>query len=98
MKKSNLFFILTIIAITITIVLISLSVYYYNQAYDITSKHTFNKETEGELKWEEKYHIANEKANFMKYISIVIGSISAIFLTTGIIFKVKEKGGIEIVS
>lgn len=90
MKKSKLFFILTIITVTITIVLISSSVYYSNKAYDISLKHTFNKETKGELEWEEKYNIANEKADFMKYISIVIGSISVAFLTTGIVFKVKE--------
>lgn len=98
MQKSRLFFILTIIAITITVVLVSSSVYYYNKAYDISGKHTFNKETEGELLWEEKFNIANEKADFLKYTSIVIGSISVIFLATGIILKIKEKGGIEIVS
>lgn len=96
MKKSNLFFIFTIIGVAITIVLISSSVYYHNQAYDITLRHTFNKETEGELIWEEKYNIASEKADFMKYTSIVIGGISAIFITTGIVFKVKEKGEIKV--
>lgn len=98
MQKSRLFFILTIITITITVILISLSIYYNNQAYDIVGKHTFNKEKPEELIWEEKYNIANEKADVLKYTSIVIGSISVIFLATGIILKIKEKGGIEIVS
>ena len=66
-------------------------------AYDISFKHTFNKETEGELKWEERFYSFNEKANFTKYIAIVTGSISGIFLISGIVLKVKEKGGIKIV-
>ena len=83
MQKSRLFFILTIITITITVILISLSIYYNNQAYDIVGKHTFNKEKPEELIWEEKYNIANEKADVKNAsIKYVIGAIVLLGATT----------------
>ena len=39
-----------------------------------------------------------EKGDSFKYASIIIGGLSIVFLITGIVFKIKEKGGIEIVN
>ena len=87
MKSSKLFFIATVIGIIITIVLISISIYYGVRAYNISGSSTNNEIVEE----------AQEKENFYKYLAVVSGGISIILLTAGIILKIKEKGGIEIV-
>lgn len=87
MKSSKLFFIATVIGIIITIVLISISIYYGVRAYNISGSSTNNEIVEE----------TQEKENFYKYLAVVSGGISIILLTAGIILKIKEKGGIEIV-
>lgn len=87
MKSSKLFFIATVIGIIITIVLISISIYYGVRAYNISGSSTNNEIVEE----------TQEKENFYKYLAIISGGISIILLTAGIILKIKEKGGIEIV-
>ena len=87
MESSKLFFIATVIGIIITIVLISISIYYRVRAYNISGSSTNNEIVEE----------TQEKENFYKYLAVVSGGISIILLTAGITIKIKEKGGIEIV-
>lgn len=87
-KNSKIFFIATGIGIVITIVLTFLSIYYGMKAYDISSKTT---------NAEQSRKVA-ETEDLFKYVAIVTGSITGVLLTTGIILRIKEKGGIEIVS
>ena len=87
MKNSRVFFILTIIGIIATIILISLSAYHYNKAYEISGM-SYEQFLDNKDKMEE----ATETGNILKYSSIVVGTISSAVLIIGIIFKVKEKG------
>lgn len=94
MKKSKIFFILTIIGIVITITFIGFSIYHYSRASEtVGSSWTIEKKEE----LDKKFTYENEKEEFFEYSAIATGGISGIFLITGIILKVKEKGGIKIV-
>lgn len=111
-KKVKLFFLLTIIFLIITVVFWGLEVYWSNVLYDVDFGENGNygyflatldyedglisrteyKEIEKEyLKTENIYH-------FFKYGKFVVLGFSVIFLATGSILKIKEKGGIEIVN
>ena len=81
MKNSKIFFILTVIGVIITIILAAISLYYGVKAYDIAGYSTDN----------EKVEEAQEKEDLYKYTSIVTGGISVVLLTTGAVFKSKEK-------
>ena len=92
MKNSKIFFIATVIGIIITIVLIAISIYYGGRAYDIAGY------TNGKSEYHNrKIDMFSEKEDFYKNCAFVVSGISTVLLITGIVVKIKEKGGIEIV-
>ena len=93
MKNSKIFFILTIIGIAITIILSSLSFYYYNKGYEMSRNSLYYYEHEYEFKKE--FNQIEEWENVFKYSATVVGSSSVVFLIVGITLKLKEKGGIK---
>lgn len=78
------------------IILIFLSIYHYNKADDISKTSSYYLYNNTTLKNEMQSEI--EKGDSFKYASIMIGGLSIVVLITGIVFKIKEKGGIEIVN
>lgn len=106
-NKSKLFFILAIIFIVITVISIGLTIYYNKIFNDIA---TSNEEYEATLNF---YRTGNSKqidriydqasqmenlSNIFLIVSFCIGGVSVVFVIVGIILKIKEKGGIEIVN
>ncbi len=94
--KSTRCFIFVVVEIVFLIIFIFLSIYHYNKADDISKTSSYYLYNNTTLKNEMQSEI--EKGDSFKYASIIIGGLSIVFLITGIVFKIKEKGGIEIVN
>ena len=94
--KSTRCFIFVGVEIVFLIIFIFLSVCHYNKADNISKTSSYYLYNNITLKNEMQSEI--EKGNSFKYASIIIGGLSIVFLITGTVFKIKEKGGIEIVN
>ncbi len=108
-KKSKIFFVLAIIGLVITIALS----FWHNSYEENTYKEAlydddnyialwYDNDVTGKLKEEKlqaerKIRKLENTMNTIKYSSWATGGITIIFFVTGIILKIKEKGGIEIV-
>lgn len=91
-------FIFVGIEIIFTIIFICLSIYHYGKGDEISRKTSAYYTYISDDTYKIEYDKECEKGDTFKYASIITGGISLVSLITGIIFKVKEKGGIEIVN
>lgn len=91
-------FIFVGVEIIFLIIFISLSIYHYNKADEISWKTSSYYTYIGDDTYKNEMQSEIEKGDSFKYASIIIGGLSTVFLITGIVFKIKEKGGIEIVN
>lgn len=108
-RKSNIFFVLSSIFMILTIICFCFEQYfsknivykemdkYYYGKLQYESKYPLISKAEYE-ELEDKYKYVDSIDNIIFYSGFAVGGITIVFLILGIIFKIKEKGGIEIVN
>lgn len=100
MKKSTIAFALTVIFVTISIVIMSYSTYYYNTTFADGRDEFYRvrQEYEDGYVTREKFDTIKAKhnsqidmRNVLRYSPYATGGIALVLLATGIVLKVKEK-------
>lgn len=100
MNKSKIFFVITVILVTIGIVIMAYGINYYNTTYKEGYDEFLMVRQDYEAGYitREKFDSVKNKhnsqidtRNALRYSPYVIWGIAAVTLTTGIVFKVKER-------
>ena len=103
-NKSKIFFIITIICIIMTVILIGISIYYEHNIFDkalydtIDTDLDFQEKRISRTEYNKEYNkfdSIDRTFHILHYSPFIVGGISILFLTTGVVFKIKEKGDIK---